>query len=58
VRLPWVHHRSRAWEPEPLRWIAASTVEVMMGHADTVDSAKAPGALEASLDKLEETLGW
>ncbi len=19
--LPWVHHRSRTWEPEPLRWI-------------------------------------
>lgn len=21
VRLPWVGHRSRAWEPEPLRWL-------------------------------------
>ncbi len=19
--LPWVHHRSRSWEPEPLRWV-------------------------------------
>jgi len=24
VSLPWVNHRSRAWEPEPLRWIAAN----------------------------------
>ena len=23
VRLPWVGHRSRPWEPEPLRWIGA-----------------------------------
>ena len=21
IRLPWVGHRSRAWEPEPLRWL-------------------------------------
>ena len=21
VRLPWVGHRSRQWEPEPLRWM-------------------------------------
>jgi len=24
VRLPWVNHRSRAWEPEPLRWLGAN----------------------------------
>ncbi len=24
VSLPWVNHRSRNWEPEPLRWIAAN----------------------------------
>lgn len=22
--LPWVGHRSRAWEPEPLRWLGAN----------------------------------
>ena len=21
TRLPWVNHRSRPWEPEPLRWL-------------------------------------
>jgi glycine/D-amino acid oxidase-like deaminating enzyme len=24
TRLPWVGHRSRAWEPEPLRWLGAN----------------------------------
>ncbi len=24
--LPWVGHRSRRWEPEPLRWVGASTL--------------------------------
>jgi hypothetical protein len=22
--LPWVNHRSRRWEPEPLRWLGAN----------------------------------
>ncbi|MEZ5248637.1 MAG: hypothetical protein R2713_05270 [Ilumatobacteraceae bacterium] len=24
--LPWVNHRSRAWEPEPLRWIGINAM--------------------------------
>ena len=24
TRLPWVHHRSRQWEPEPLRWLGVN----------------------------------
>ncbi len=26
VRLPWVGHRSRRWEPEPVRWLGINTV--------------------------------
>lgn len=26
VGLPWVDHRSRRWEPEPLRWLGANAV--------------------------------
>ena len=26
TRLPWVGHRSRQWEPEPLRWIGINTM--------------------------------
>ncbi len=25
TRLPWVNHRSRRWEPEPLRWLGINT---------------------------------
>jgi glycine/D-amino acid oxidase-like deaminating enzyme len=25
TRLPWVNHRSPAWEPEPLRWLGVNT---------------------------------
>ncbi|MGH3307659.1 MAG: FAD-dependent oxidoreductase, partial [Nocardioides sp.] len=24
VRLPWVNHQSRRWEPEPLRWLGVN----------------------------------
>jgi glycine/D-amino acid oxidase-like deaminating enzyme len=31
VRLPWVDHRSRRWEPEPLRWLGVHSV-ISLGH--------------------------
>lgn len=34
VHLPWVHHRSRRWEPEPLRWLAINGALRVMGVAD------------------------
>jgi glycine/D-amino acid oxidase-like deaminating enzyme len=34
VRLPWVNHRSRRWEPEPLRWLGANLGLRAMGLAD------------------------
>jgi glycine/D-amino acid oxidase-like deaminating enzyme len=34
TRLPWVGHRSRRWEPEPLRWIGVSGSLKVMGGAD------------------------
>jgi len=34
VRLPWVNHRWRRWEPEPLRWIGAGLGVAMMSGAD------------------------
>jgi glycine/D-amino acid oxidase-like deaminating enzyme len=34
TQLPWVGHRSPAWEPEPLRWIGANTGLRMMTAAD------------------------
>src|SRR4029453_10028912 len=34
LRLPWVGHRSRRWEPEPLRWIGANLGLRLMSSAD------------------------
>jgi glycine/D-amino acid oxidase-like deaminating enzyme len=34
TRLPWVGHRSRPWEPEPLRWIAGRATDGLMSLAD------------------------
>jgi glycine/D-amino acid oxidase-like deaminating enzyme len=34
VRLPWVDHRSRRWEPEPLRWLGVTASLRVMAAAD------------------------
>ena len=34
VRLPWVGHSSRSWEPEPLRWIGINGALKLMASAD------------------------
>ena len=34
TRLPWVGHRARAWEPEPLRWLGVRAVYGMYRAAD------------------------
>jgi glycine/D-amino acid oxidase-like deaminating enzyme len=37
TRLPWVGHRSKDWEPEPLRWIGVNAALAAMGSADDVE---------------------
>ncbi len=32
--LPWVGHRSRNWEPEPLRFLASQAIIAVLGSAD------------------------
>lgn len=34
VRLPWVDHRSRQWEPEPLRWLGINGMVTLPSGAD------------------------
>jgi len=59
VRLPWVGHQPKPWEPEPLRWIAATGVRVVMGHADAVEFGKGRAVRwKPVLDKIEEIVGW
>jgi glycine/D-amino acid oxidase-like deaminating enzyme len=35
--LPWVGHRSRRWEPEPLRWLGINGALQVMGSADRAE---------------------
>jgi len=35
--LPWVNHRSKQWEPEPLRWIGVNAALTAMGSADDAE---------------------
>lgn len=39
VTLPWVNHRVRKWEPEPLRWIATKGLYAAYGIADRAELA-------------------
>jgi glycine/D-amino acid oxidase-like deaminating enzyme len=41
TRLPWVGHHTRAWEPEPLRYIGARLVYGLYREADKRESASA-----------------
>ena len=34
TRMTWVGHRSRPWEPEPLRWLAINGVRLLAGWID------------------------
>lgn len=36
--LPWVNHRSRAWEPEPLRWIGINSMVRLPVGADAYEA--------------------
>jgi glycine/D-amino acid oxidase-like deaminating enzyme len=38
TRLPWVGHRSRRWEPEPLRWLGTNAGLRAMSSADAVEA--------------------
>ena len=39
TRLPWVGHRARRWEPEPLRWLGATGIAALYRAADRRESA-------------------
>jgi glycine/D-amino acid oxidase-like deaminating enzyme len=40
VALPWVQHRSRRWEPEPLRWAAINGTRRLAGWIDEQESER------------------
>ena len=49
TRLPWVGHRIRAWEPEPLRWLAANAGLRAMTWADAAEARRGRPSRMASL---------
>ena len=49
TRLPWVQHRSRRWEPEPLRWLAVNLSVQAMRSADAVERRTGRRSLQARL---------
>jgi glycine/D-amino acid oxidase-like deaminating enzyme len=38
TRLPWVGHRSRHWEPEPLRWLGVNAGRLLLSQADRAEA--------------------
>ncbi len=49
VRLPWVNHRSRRWEPEPLRWLGVSASLAVMTGADAEEARTGRASRRAAL---------
>lgn len=49
VTLPWVGHRSPAWEPEPARWIATNVGLRVMSSADDVEARTGKPSLRAKV---------
>jgi glycine/D-amino acid oxidase-like deaminating enzyme len=47
--LPWVGHRSRAWEPEPARWLGANLGLRVMSSADTEEARTARPSRRAAV---------
>jgi glycine/D-amino acid oxidase-like deaminating enzyme len=49
ARLPWVGHRSRRWEPEPLRWVGATAVRRLATAADAAETRTGTPSRRATL---------
>jgi hypothetical protein len=52
--LPWVNRRVRAWEPEPLRWLAVNGLYAAYRRADRQEEDGRPGT--APLARLADRL--
>jgi glycine/D-amino acid oxidase-like deaminating enzyme len=49
--LPWVNHRSRKWEPEPLRWVGTNLAIWATASADRLEARRGRPARRARLVK-------
>ncbi len=51
--LPWVNHRSRRWEPEPVRWLGIRAVAAGLAVADRAEKRTGrPSRLAAAAERL------
>jgi glycine/D-amino acid oxidase-like deaminating enzyme len=57
--LPWVGHRSRRWEPEPLRWLGVRVVASAATRADRAESSgrRLAGPRAAAWSQVVDTIG-
>jgi glycine/D-amino acid oxidase-like deaminating enzyme len=58
TRLPWVGHRSRRWEPEPLRWLGVRLVAAAAARADRAEASgvRLAGVRASAWSRLVELL--
>lgn len=56
VRLPWVNHHSRQWEPEPLRWLGVNAGLRIVSQADRSEARRGRPARTARA--LAHMLGY
>ena len=47
THLPWVGHRSRDWEPEPLRWLGVNGGRLLLTYADRAEARSGKPARSA-----------
>jgi glycine/D-amino acid oxidase-like deaminating enzyme len=53
THLPWVNHHSKAWEPEPLRWLGVNAGLWTMKLADHTEARKGrPSRLAGRMERL------
>jgi glycine/D-amino acid oxidase-like deaminating enzyme len=53
THLPWVGHRWRRWEPEPLRWLGVNAARALVAGADAAEERTGRPARRAALvDRL------
>jgi glycine/D-amino acid oxidase-like deaminating enzyme len=57
TRLPWVGHRSRAWEPEPARWAGVHGLYALYRLADRLESPEPGDTAGDFRGRLGEALG-
>jgi glycine/D-amino acid oxidase-like deaminating enzyme len=49
VKLPWVGHQSRPWEPEPVRFLASRAIVGLLGRADRYEDSTGRRSRQARL---------